>query len=133
MRESCRALRGIGGGGLRGRKGGELAKERQKFGFGESEAELVGTQMLFGRDDNVHGGHFILMQAEEGAKNTLDAVPGNGIAAFFGNSKPKTPVSGNTGAAGEYNEVFCVTALATLITGGIFRPAGDAPFSGPGQ
>ena len=111
----------------------KLTKKRQKFGFGKSEAELVGTQMFFGRDDYVHARHLMLMQTEERAQNPLDTVSGNGIAAFFGNSKPKTPVSGNAGATGVHNEIFRITAFSSLITGGIFRPAGDAPFSGPGQ
>ena len=133
MRESCRALRGIGGGGLHGRKGGELAEKRQKFGFGESEAELVGTQVLLGRDDDVHAGHLMLMQAEEGAQNPLYAVSGNGIAAFFGHSKTKTPVSEVFGAAGEYDEILRVAAFSPVVAGGVFRPTGDASFSGPGQ
>ena len=75
----------------------------------------------------------LLMQAEEGAQNTLDAVPCNGIAAFFGHSKTKTPVSEVFGAAGEYNEIFRVAAFSPVVAGGILRPTGDAPFSGPGQ
>ena len=133
MRESCRALRGVGGGGLHGRKGGELAEKRQKFGFGESEAELVGTKVFLRRDDDVHAGHLMLMQAEEGAKDTLDAVPFNGVAAFFGHSKTKTPVSEVFGAAGEYDEILRVAAFSPVVTGGVLRPAGDAPFSRPGQ
>ena len=133
MRESCRALRGVGGGGLRGRKDGELAEKRQKFGFGESEAELVGTKVLLRRDDDVHAGHLMLMQAEEGAQNTLYAVSGNGIPAFFGHSKTKTPVSEVFGAAGEYDEILRVEAFSPVVAGGVFRPTGDASFSGPGQ
>ena len=133
MRESCRALRGVGGGGLHGRKGGELAEKRQKFGFGESEAELVGTKMFLRRDDDVHTGHLMLMQAEEGTQNTLYAVAFNGITAFFGHSKTKTPVSEFFGAAGEYDEILRVAAFTSVVAGGILRPTGDAPFSGPGQ
>ena len=105
----------------------------QKFGFRKAETELVGTQMLLGRDDDVHGGHFILMQAEEGAKNPLDAVSGNGIAAFFCDSKPETPGPGTAGTTGEHNKVFGEQTPAAIVAGGVLRPAGDASFSGPGQ
>ena len=75
----------------------------------------------------------MLMQAEEGPKNTLDAVPGNGIAAFFCDSKPKTPDPGAAGMMGEHNEVFGEQAFPPAVAGGIFRPAGDAPFSEIGR
>ena len=133
MRESCRISRRADSEMFRRRGSRKLAKKRQKFGFGKSKAELVGTQMFFGRDDYVHARHLMLMQTEEGAQDPLDTVPRNGIAAFFGDSKPKTPVSGHAGAAGEHDELFRMTAFSPVVAGGIFRPAGDSPFSGPGQ
>ena len=48
----------------------------------------------------------MLVQAKEGAKNALYAVPGNGIAAFFCDSKPETPGPGTAGTTGEHNKVF---------------------------
>ena len=75
----------------------------------------------------------MLVQAEEGAKHALYAVPGNGIAAFFCDSKPETPDSGMVGMTGAHDEVFREQTRSSAVAGGIFRPAGDASFSGPGQ
>jgi hypothetical protein len=75
----------------------------------------------------------MLMQAKECAQDPLDTVSGNGIPAFFGHSKTKTPVSEFFGAAGEYDEILRVAAFSPVVAGGVFRPTGDASFSGPGQ
>jgi hypothetical protein len=75
----------------------------------------------------------MLMQAEESAKDTLDAVPFNSVTAFFGHSKTKTPVSEFFGAAGEYDEILRVAAFSPIVACGVFRTTGDASFSGPGQ
>ena len=92
-------------------------KQRQKFGFREIEVKLVGTQMLLWRHDNVHGRHFILVQAKERPKDTLDAISGNGVPAFFCHGKTKPPSMGSAGAKGKYHKVFRKKALTTVVTG----------------
>ena len=88
MRASCRFSGGHGRGNFRRGVSGEFAEYGQEFAFGNGQAEPVGTQMLLRRDDYVHGRHFMLMEAEKRAQDTLDAVPFNSVAAFFSNGKP---------------------------------------------
>ena len=111
----------------------QLSEQRKQFAFCEGQVELVRAQVLLGRDHDVQGGHFLLMQAEECAQNTLDAVSGYGVTAFFGDSKPQTPMTDNSRIIGENDEIFREATLSSVVTGGIFRPAGDATLSGPRQ
>ena len=105
----------------------------KEFSLGKCKIELVGNQMLLGSDNDVHSGHLVLMEAEHGPQNTFNAIAGDGIAAFFCDSKTQTPHAGRSGRAAKHDEILREAAFSPVIAGLVFRPVGNPPFSGPGQ
>ena len=142
MRDSCiasaaggRTRPGTGKPGVFFRHGSaNPCKQRGKLPFHKSEIQLVRPQMALWRDDNVHGGHFVLPQTEEIPEDALDAVARNGVPAFFRYREAKA-ACGSRGRTGmdKKHKITRMVANSTIITGRIFRPAGQSARAGPGK
>lgn len=76
----------------------------------------------------------MLPQTEEIPEDALDAVARNGVPAFFRYREAKA-ACGSRGRTGmdKKHKITRMVANSTIITGRIFRPAGQSARAGPGK